>query len=218
MPFFIFAHLNTISNTTFLSTAYFPPIEYFYLLQKFENVVIEAEESFPKQTYRNRCIIYSEKGNLTLTLPVSKPFGNQTKTKEIEIFNEDRWQTNHWRAIHSAYQNSPYFLYYRDELEIFFTKKAVNLINWNLEITKTLCKLIGIKTEFTVSKEFIKPESLENDHRFDISPKAPSLHMNFPDYIQVFSDRHGFIENLSILDLLFNLGPESVDYLKKIGN
>lgn len=210
--------LNKNQNTALLSTAYFPPVEYFYYLQKFENIVIEAEETYPKQTYRNRCVIYSEKGSLTLTAPVVKPFGNQTKTKDIEFFNEGRWQTNHWRAIYSAYQNSPYYLYYKDELEVFFTKKAANLLNWNLEITKTLCKLIGIKTQFSISKEFLKPGSLYNDHRFDISPKLPSLHSNFPKYTQVFSVRHGFIENLSILDLLFNLGPESMAYLKKIGN
>jgi len=204
------------SNTVIFSTAYFPPIAYFYLLQKFENIVIEAEETYPKQTYRNRCIIYSEKGKLILTAPVSKPFGNQTKTKEIEIFNEDKWQTNHWRAIYSAYQNSPYFLYYKDELEIFFTKKTNNLLTWNLEITERLCLLIGIKTQFSVSENFDKPGSLENDYRFDISPKTPAIHQHFPKYIQVFSDRHGFIENLSILDLLFNLGPETLDYLKRM--
>lgn len=209
--------LNYNQNTAILSTAYFPPIEYFYLLQKFENIVIEAEETYPKQTYRNRCIIYSEKGKLTLTAPVSKPFGKQTKTKDIEIFNEDRWQTNHWRAIFSAYQNSPYFLYYKDDLEIFFTKKANNLLTWNLEITETLCKLIGIKTKFEFSEEFVKTGSFENDYRFDISPKIPALHQHFPNYIQVFSDRHGFIENLSIIDLLFNLGPDTLNYLKKMG-
>jgi len=209
--------LTENSNTILLSTAYFPPIEYFYLLQKFENIIIEAEETYPKQTYRNRCIIYSEKGKLILTLPVSKPFGNQTKTKNIEIFNEDRWQKNHWRAIYSAYQNSPYFLYYKDELEIFFTKKAINLLNWNTEITKQLCKLIGIKIQLTISEEFTEPGSLKNDHRFDVSPKAPAIHQYIPKYIQVFSDRHGFIENLSILDLLFNIGPDTLDYLKRIG-
>jgi hypothetical protein len=210
--------LNDYRNTVFLSTAYFPPIEYFYLLQRFENAVIEAEETYPKQTYRNRCVIYSEKGSLTLTAPVIKTFGNQTKTKDIELFNEGRWQKNQWRAIYSAYQNSPYFLYYQDELEIFFTKKAANLLNWNLEITKTLCQLIGIKTELSSSVEFVKPGSLQNDHRFDISPKTPSLHTNFPKYTQVFSDRNGFIENLSILDLLFNLGPDTLAYLKKMGS
>jgi hypothetical protein len=210
--------LTTGSNTVFLSTAYFPPIEYFYYLQKFENAVIEAEETYPKQTYRNRCIIFSEKGKLTLTLPVSKPYGNQTKTKDILIFNEDRWQLNHWRAIYSAYQNSPYFLYYRDELEIFFTKKAVNLFNWNQEITKKLCQLIGIKSQIAVSEEFAKPGNVENDYRFIISPKLSSTLTKFPKYIQVFSDRHGFIENLSILDLLFNLGPDTMTYLKNMGS
>jgi len=210
--------LNRNLNTVFLSTAYFPPIEYFYYLQKFEKAVIEAEETYPKQTYRNRCIIYSEKGKLTLTLPVSKPFGKQTLTKDIQIFNEDKWQRNHWRGIYAAYQASPYFLYYKDELEIFFTKKEFNLFSLNLEITKKLCQLIGIKTQIEVSQDFANPGSLKNDHRFDISTKQLSIHSNFPKYIQVFSDRHGFIENLSILDLLFNLGPDTLSYLKKMGN
>jgi hypothetical protein len=208
--------LKTESNTTLLATAYFPPIEYFYLLQKYDHVIIEAEETYPKQTFRNRCIIYSEKGKLDLTVPVSKPFGNRTKTKDVEIFNENRWQTNHWRAINSAYQHSPYFLYYKDEIEIFFTRKAINLLNLNMEITNKLCQVIGIKSRFSISQEYIKTGNLENDHRFDLYPKLKCAHLNFTNYIQVFSERHGFIQNLSILDLIFNLGPESLEYLKKM--
>ena len=172
--------LNQNQNTALLSSAYFPPIEYFYYLQKFENIVIEAEETYPKQTYRNRCIIYSEKGNLTLTLPVSKPFGNQTKTKEINIYNEDRWQTNHWRGITSAYQASPFFLYYKDELEIFFKKEELNLLNLNLEITKKLCQLVGINSQIVISEKFEMPGKLMNDFRFSISPKLPPTLTNFP--------------------------------------
>lgn len=201
----------------FLATAYFPPIEYFLLLDKYENAVIETEETYPKQTFRNRCQIYSEKGLLTLTVPVSRPYGKFSKTKDINIFNETNWQRNHWRAICSAYQNSPYFLYYKDELEFFFTEKVQNLLHLNLEICKKICQLTGITSNISVAEEFIKPGNIEHDYRYRISPKIQANQTRFEHYTQVFSDRHGFIENLSILDVLFNLGLQSREYLRKIG-
>ena len=124
---------------------------------------------------------------------------------------------NHWRAIYAAYQASPYFLYYKHELEFIFRNKHKLLFDLNLEITKKLCQIIGIKTQINITEEFVKQGSQKNDHRFDISPKVNPTIENFPAYVQVFSDRHGFIKNLSILDLLFNLGPDTLNYLKSIG-
>ncbi len=118
--------------TILLSTAYLPPVEYMALLLKYGNAIIEKEETYPKQTYRNRCSILTANGILNLSIPVSKPNGNNTKTKDISIINSSTWYTNHWRAMSSAYSGSPFFLYYKDYLQKFFIGKYDNLLEYNI--------------------------------------------------------------------------------------
>jgi len=204
------------TNTVLLSTAYLPPIEYFYYLFKSEHIIIEQLETYPKQSYRNRCEILTGNGKLSLSIPVRKVNGNHTLSKDIALFNEDKWQLNHWRAIQVAYSASPFLLYYEDELECFFTQEHNNLFKFNLGITKTLCSLIGFKPEISLAKTFEKNPNNCLDLRNSISPKKPSTIDHFSAYIQVFSDRYPFISNLSIIDLLFNLGPETGEYLRKL--
>jgi hypothetical protein len=183
---------------------------------KSKNILIEQFETYKKQTYRNRCNIYTEKGIMALSIPVNKPNGNSTKTKDIELSNDEYWPINHWKAICSAYQSSPFFLYYQDELQEIFLKKHEKLINFNTELINKLIELIDIEVKISFTDDFVKPDNLENDFRFSISPKAESKIQSFPNYVQVFTDRHGFIKNLSIIDLLFNMGPETRSYLNKI--
>lgn len=199
-----------------LSTSYLPPIEYFALLLKSKNVIIEQNETYKKQTYRNRCNIYSEKGVMALSIPVNKPNGNASKTKDIELIYSEKWNKNHWKAICSAYQSSPFFLYYQDDLEEIFIRKYERLLDFNMDLMKKLIELIDIDVNISFTDNFIKPNSSINDFRFSISPKIDSSIKKFPSYIQVFNDRHGFIKNLSIIDLLFNMGPETLAYLRSI--
>jgi len=196
-----------------MSTAYLPPIEYFYFLNKSDAVNIEQFETYKKQTYRNRCRIYTEKGDTQLSIPVIKTFGNHTKVKDIQIFRDENWQKSHWKAITSAYQASPYFLYYMDDLSLIYQKKYKFLLDFNNDLLKIIFNNIGISIPLSLTNDFIKPLGEPNDFRYLISPKEDQLIEQYPSYMQVFDDRHGFIPNLSIIDLLFNLGPETRTYL-----
>ncbi len=198
-----------------LSVAYNPPVAWFALLAKYE-VLLEAHETYPKQTYRNRCVIYSEKGSMALSIPVLKRNGNHTNIKEVKIFNEERWYLRHWRALQSAYEAAPYYLYYKDDLEDFYSGKYESLFEFNLKLIQQVAMLLDIRFKMVLTDTFQKNPDNCTDWREMIHPKRPLKNIEFPPYIQVFSDRHGFIPNLSILDLLFNLGPESKAYLRKI--
>jgi len=202
-------------ETTYLSTAYFPPIEYFYHILESENIVIDNWETYKKQTYRNRCNIYSEKGLMPLTIPVTKPQGNGTKTHDILIADIDKWKGNHWKTIETAYMNSPFYEYYKEEIYEEFIKQYNKLTDFNNSLLKVILKLLEIDKQINYSESFIKPNTFPNDYRFKISPKV-SNNLIFDEYIQVFADRKGFIENMSILDLIFNLGPEAKYYLDNL--
>jgi len=202
-----------------ISTAYMPPIAYFALLEYSDTVIIEQYETYQKQTYRNRCEIYSEKGKMALSIPVGKPEGNRTKTKDILIFNQDKWYKKHWRAIETAYLSAPFFIYYKDEIEPFFQKPYEQLLDFNLQLTQTFCRIIGINTTIIFSDDYIKTPGNSVDYRTALSPKKQvGLIEKFPEYTQVFDLKHGFIPNLSILDLLFNMGPDSYDYISALSD
>ncbi len=193
------------------SSAYFPPVSYMQALVRADEVMIECQETYPKQTYRNRCYIYSANGKLPLIVPVIKPNGNQTKTKDILISYEEPWQKNHARALESAYNASPYFLYYRDDIEDILFSHHELLLDLNLDILRKIFELLGIEKKINLNTRFEKkPEGIDLRNHF--SPKKEER-ISFGEYFQVFSTKHGFISNLSILDLLFNLGPESHNYL-----
>ena len=218
--FDVFNHNNMSQNTILqLSTAYMPPIEYMALLvNKGSKVIIEKEETYPKQTYRNRCKIMTANGVLNLTIPVEKVNGNITKTKDIKIINSNQWYINHWRAISSAYSGSPFFLYYKDDLKHFFKGNYDNLLKFNNELLNQLLNLIGIKCTIEFSNSFTKPDNSnqELDYRYSISPKISSDYSHTEEYYQVFSNKFNFTPNLSIIDLLFNIGPETKNYLETV--
>ncbi len=203
-------------NEILLSTAYLPPIEYFATLVQSDAIKIEIHEHYCKQSYRNRCKIITANGLLNLSIPVNKINGNHTFSKDIRISYLSNWQSNHWRAIESAYNKSPFFLYYRDELEKFYTQSYDRLIDYNSALLSLLLKKLGISKTINFSEEFLKLNNSGNDKRCSIHPKSVEEDVIFPHYYQVFEQKYGFIPNVSIIDLLFNEGPESKFYLEKI--
>jgi hypothetical protein len=208
MPIFLF------------STAYFAPIQYFVHLKQSTNPIIESCEHYIKQTYRNRCIIATANGLMTLSLPIDKNNSEKTNIRDVKISDHLNWQHQHWNSIESAYNSSPYFEYYADDFRPFFEKKQEFLFNLNEAIRIKVCELLDISGKATNSQEYMKEEEIPadcQDFRRIIHPKKTPENVD-PDFIakpyyQVFNQKFGFQPNLSILDLLFNMGPESILYL-----
>ena len=202
------------SNKVLLSTTYFGPVQWFQKLHRAEHVMIEQWESFPKQTYRNRCLIATTNGVQALTVPVEK---SAACIKEIRISDHGNWRHLHWNALQSAYGESPFFEYYQDDIRPFYEKRWTFLFDFNEAIRQKMCELIDIAPSVTFTTAYITaPQALVvNDYRTVINPKHPAQDDDFETkaYYQVYQMKHGFQENLSILDLLFNMGPESIFYL-----
>ncbi len=199
-----------------LSTAYFGPVEYFGAILNTRKILIEHEETYVKQSYRNRCSIDGAGGRLDLTIPVIKANGNHTQIKDIRISNSEKWQLNHWRAIKSSYNHSPFFMFYQDDIEPFYSKKFDFLIDFNYQLLTTLLNVLSHNVRIEFTTHFKKPMTYGiSDLRYSIHPKTQP-EVAFPRYTQVFENNHGFISNLSIIDLLFNMGPDSKNYLKNL--
>ncbi|GAB6010543.1 WbqC family protein [Viscerimonas tarda] len=198
----------------YLSTAYLAPVQYYSKLLSKEGVFIERCDNYVKQTYRNRCTILSANGALTLSIPVEHNKAEKCLTRDVRIANSGNWQHLHWNAILSAYNSTPFFEYYRDDFRPFYEKKQRFLFDFNEELRILICDLIGIDTQNIRYTEAYQPEVLpgDKDFRETIHPKKtpadPDFHLQ--PYYQVFGERFGFTENLSILDLLFNMGNESL--------
>jgi hypothetical protein len=202
-----------------LSTAYLPSIEYIAFLLHNGGAVIEIHETFPKQTYRNRAHIATSGGLLALVVPVIKPNGNHTSTGEIGISHHLLWNRTHWRSIESAYNSSPFFLYYRDEFETLYNQQFNNLAEMNFSFLNIIIKMLKFDVALSFSDSYQSFDSGLTDMRQKIHPKKPPYLCKlsaFSRYTQVFDKENGFIPNLSIIDLLFNLGPEATDYLKSL--
>jgi hypothetical protein len=196
-----------------LNTAYLPPIAYINECLDHDRIIIEAYESYPKQTFRNHCVIAGPNGKQQLTIPVRKVNGNHTLTKDIRICNEQSWQKMHWRSIETAYNNSPFFLYYRDYFEPFFNKRYDFLLDLNTQLLETVFLILRAEMIVEATDNFEKNPDGVIDYRNETDFKIACTGFAFTPYTQVFENRYTFIPNLSIIDLIFNLGPEAGEYL-----
>lgn len=191
-------------------TAYLPSIQYISYFVKTEDVSIELYETYQKQSCRTRCRVMTANGIQTLTVPVIKVNGNHTLTKDIEISYKESWQQTHLRCLESAYRKSAYFDYYFPYFEKIYKQKFNTLVEMNDFCLKTILKLLKVKKEYTFTDDF---EKITDDKDYRVSLSKEDGTATTSQYYQVFADRHGFVPNLSIADLLFNEGPNSISYL-----
>lgn len=202
-----------------LSSAYLPPVQYFAHLQSAEQVWIEQYDHYQKQTYRNRCVIAAPDGPLSLTVPIEKPNTQKAFMRDIRISDHGNWRHLHWNAIESAYNHTPFFEYYKDDFRPFYEKKFDFLVDYNEQLCQLVCQLIDIDTSFQRTESYVaEPSNTIIDLRDAIHPKKELMNdasfVVIP-YYQVFQERLGFLPNLSIIDLLFNMGPEAILVLQK---
>ncbi|QXU43829.1 WbqC family protein [Pedobacter sp. D749] len=203
-----------MQNTAILPLFYLPPVGYFSLLQKLgEDFLIEKHEHLAKQTYRNRASIYSPNGKLDITVPVVKGAKTHTKMKDVRISYDFNWQRLHWLSLESCYRSSAYFEFYEDELSRFYTNKFEFLFDYNFELLEWLNKKLKLNKSFGVTGEYFDDIKPELDFRLIMNPKKQEDIVNNKSYYQVFEDKHQFLPNLSIVDLLFNQGPQARLYL-----
>ncbi|MBQ7511079.1 MAG: WbqC family protein [Prevotella sp.] len=223
--------------TALLSTTYFGPIQWYQKLYRYEQVVIDRQEPFVKQTYRNRCLIATTNGIQALTVPVvhnsqlSMGGNDAQPNSELRTVNcaltkvsdHGNWRHLHWQAIQSAYGESPFFEYYEDDLRPFFTEHNWEyLIDFNDAICQKMCELLDIHPNLVPRTSHLEPRTSHlvprtssTDFRSVINPKHPLPDPDFEPlpYYQVYRQKQGFLPNLSILDLLLNMGQESIFYL-----
>ena len=195
-----------------VSTAYLPPVEYFSLISRADEVLIEREENYVKQSFRNRCYILSAHGPQLLSVPVYLGSLHKTQLKDIRIDYSKRWQQVHIGAITASYSASPYFQFYFENIEKVISKKPAFLIDLNTDLTETILNMLKMKIQLRFTSEFETPAESLYDFRYRISPKNKSGFL-MKEYLQVFNNDNGFVHGLSIIDLVFNMGPEAVDFL-----
>jgi len=198
-----------------LSSHYFPSIAYFAHLVKYVEARIDIAEHFVKQSYRNRCIIYTANGALALSIPVVKS-GN-TPMKKVLLSEDQQWKKLHWKSIYSAYQSSPFFEFYCDDLKEVFFRDHASLVDLNRDLLEHLIQEIGVSCKIDYAESYIEWSDCNCDLRDTLHPKKDLKEAKgYQRYIQIFEQKHGFLTNLSVLDLLFHEGSETINYLKNI--
>lgn len=203
----------SLMNSLLVPACYLPPVAYFAQLQQHVGAIwLDAHEHFIKQTYRSRATIATANGALDLIVPVDHQKKGHTPMKDVRISTEFAWQRLHWMSIQTAYRRSAYFEYYEDDFSVFYEKKWSFLYEFNVALTELILKRLKLPLVINPTTQYEAPPFAGLDLRGDMSPKQAPPYTQFPEYYQVFAEKNGFIANLSIIDLLFNQGPQSVHY------
>lgn len=207
-------------NTILIEAHYLPSVQYFSKLAHYPQAILEACETYQKGSYRNRCHIVGANGLLRLSIPLKKGKNERQFIHDTQIAFEEHWMSQHWTSIRSAYGNAPFFPYYAEELEAYFRRPNPQLFDWNLQLIQLLSRLLQLDVQIQKSTSYLKELPNEvKDFRHLIQPKSHRRKAddNFQPvpYPQLFQERHGFLPNLSILDLLFCTGPQAILYLEQ---
>lgn len=195
-----------------LPVFYLPPISWFAEFLAETEVELEQFENFPKQTYRNRANIYGANGRLSLIIPIRH--NGKRVYRDIEVSNSENWKSLHWKSIKTAYQSSPYFEFYEDQLTGIFQNDENLLLKFNLKALEIILKILKTEKAYSLNNEYVKLND-EDNFRERFSSKSESEY-DMENYYQTFSDKMGFEKDLSILDLICNKGPESLSYIRNI--
>lgn len=207
-------------NPVILTSAYLPPVQYFTKLYAAPYVIEERCEHYVKQTYRNRCIIAGANGPLALTVPVEHDGSVRPLTRDVRISDHGNWRHLHRTALMSAYDNSPFFPYYADDFMPLYERRFKYLVDFNAALCGLICDLLDLHPDIRPTTAYASPSEGVDDLRETIRPKVPfetDVHFHPVPYYQVFRERHGFLPNLSMVDLLFNMGPEARIVLRNSG-
>jgi hypothetical protein len=192
---------------------YFPSVSHFVAMAQADLVTFEVDDHYQKQTSRNRMLIYSPNGVQLLNIPIKHSKAAHQKTRDVRIENAFDWQKQHFKSLEAAYRSSPFFEFYEDAFVPIFTRKHEFLLDLNLECIELVSKCLGMSLAYQKTEEYFHTaEGFDDYRKLANGKKDPSV---FEEYTQVFGDKHGYLNNLSILDLLFNEGRYALDYLKK---
>lgn len=192
---------------------YLPPVSWFSVfLADHREVVLEQFENFPKQTYRNRANIYGANGRLSLIVPIRH--NGRREMKDIEISYAENWQKLHWKSIKTAYQSSPYFEYYEHRLEAIYNTGETSLLQFNLDTLGIIQDILKTEKAYSLNQEYLAEPRAE-DYREKFSAKAPT-EFEAKEYYQTFQEKYGFLPDLSIVDALCNLGPQTLSYVRSM--
>ena len=194
---------------------YFAPISQYTEIIKSDNVTFEMEDNFQKQSYRNRCYIYNSNGKQMLNIPLNdknKGTAKRKKTKDMMVKNDFPWQEHHLKSLQTAYRTSPFYEFYEDDLLLIFTKKYTFLQDVNIDTFLFITDALQINQQYSKTKKYILEENNDDFRKLADIKNQPK--QSKKSYIQMFDDKHGYIDNLSTLDLLFMEGPNAISYLK----
>ncbi|MDG5491514.1 WbqC family protein [Psychroserpens sp. SPM9] len=199
--------------TTLLHPVYFPNIAHVVAMVQADDLVFEVCDNYQKQTYRNRTSIFGANGKLDLNIPVVYSQKNRQLYQNVAVFNTENWQTQHLKSLESAYRTSPFFEFYIDDLMPLFEMEVDTIMDFNFKCIEVIFDCLQIPLSYTTTEHFdLAPKNVLDARSLANSRKE--IEQNFKPYAQMFDDKHGFLSNLSILDLLFNEGPNTEMYLE----